>query len=89
MVSGYLRDDKFDISPAVERIITSPKRGDALDATGEVGLPAQKPLNPMASQSSLGLDTSMTDLDVGFGGMGNGLYTSMAEGHGGPASPEV
>ena len=85
MVSGYLRDDKFDISPAVERIITSPKRAGTLDATGEITLPAQKPLNPNASQSSLALDTSMTDLDM----FGNGLLTSMTEGQGGAASPEV
>ena len=77
VVSGYLRDDKFETSPALQRVLASPSRtinsspiGGTTNQTG-TALPEQKSINPNASQTSLNASTS--PMPGSHSMIGNGL----------------
>lgn len=80
VVSGYLRDDKFETSPALQRVLASPSRtiasspiGMNAGVTSGSTLPEQKSINPNASQTSLNVSPSPVP---GTTMIGNGLTSA-------------
>ena len=85
LVSGYLNDDKYEISPQVQRILNSPRRAGPAGSTGASPTPADRSvinasqLSKPPQVSTANLADVTDELGMGSGLVGDEDLTSKAE----------